>query len=46
MTPPTKSAALLAAWLSPGYPVGAFAWSHGLENAVAEGLVTDAATFR
>jgi urease accessory protein len=41
-----QHAALLAAWLSPGYPVGAFAWSGGLENAVAEGLVTDAATFQ
>ncbi|MFT7390928.1 MAG: urease accessory protein [Paracoccaceae bacterium] len=39
-------AALLATWLSPGYPVGAFAWSHGLETAVAEGYVVDAASFR
>lgn len=35
----------LAQWLSPAYPVGAFAWSHGLETAVGEGLVTDAASF-
>jgi urease accessory protein len=41
-----RHAALLGAWLSPGYPIGAFAWSHGLENAVAEGLVTDAASFQ
>ena len=27
----------LAQWLSPAYPVGAFAWSHGLERAVARG---------
>lgn len=33
----------LAQWLSPAYPTGAFAWSHGLEAAVAVGLVTDAA---
>lgn len=30
---------ILAQWLSPAYPVGAFAWSHGLETAVAEGAV-------
>ena len=27
----------LAQWFSPGYPVGAFAYSHGLETAIAEG---------
>lgn len=31
-------------WLSPAYPTGAFAWSHGLEAAVAAGRVRDAAT--
>jgi urease accessory protein len=34
----------LLAWLSPGYPVGAFSYSHGLESALEAGLVTDAAT--
>ena len=34
----------LTAWLSPGYPVGAFAFSHGLEQAVAAGEIVDAAT--
>ncbi len=29
----------LLAWLSPAFPVGAFSYSHGLENAVGEGLV-------
>ncbi|QDC08848.1 urease accessory protein UreF [Oceanicola sp. D3] len=29
----------LAQWFSPGFPVGAFAWSHGLEAALAEGRV-------
>jgi urease accessory protein len=29
-------------WLSPAYPVGAFAYSHGLEYAVESGLVGDA----
>lgn len=33
----------LSQWLSPAFPVGAFAFSSGLENAVREGLVTDAA---
>ncbi len=33
----------LLAWLSPAYPVGAFAYSHGLETAVDEGLMRDAA---
>ena len=32
----------LLAWLSPAYPVGAFAYSHGLEAAVEAGLASDA----
>ncbi|GAA0312589.1 urease accessory protein UreF [Rhodovulum strictum] len=36
----------LVQWLSPAYPVGAFAYSHGLEWAVQEGAVTDAASLR
>lgn len=39
-------ALLLARWLSPAYPVGAFAYSHGLEAAIADGLVTDEAGLR
>ncbi|SFR46252.1 urease accessory protein [Yoonia tamlensis] len=31
----------LTQWLSPAYPVGAFAWSHGLERAVQRGDVSD-----
>lgn len=34
----------LTQWLSPAYPVGAFAYSHGLETAVQAGWVTDGAT--
>ena len=34
----------LHAWLSPSFPVGAFAYSHGLEAAVAGAQVTDADT--
>jgi urease accessory protein len=37
---------LLAAWLSPAYPVGAFAYSHGLEWAAETGAVHDAASLR
>ena len=31
----------LLAWLSPGFPVGSFAFSHGLEAGVASGAVHD-----
>jgi urease accessory protein len=34
----------LMTWLSPAFPVGAFGYSHGLEQAIREGLVTDAET--
>jgi urease accessory protein len=34
----------LMSWLSPGFPVGAFSYSHGIETAVERGLVTDRAT--
>jgi urease accessory protein len=34
----------LLAWLSPGFPVGAYSYSHGLEAAVAEGRVADGAS--
>ena len=42
----SQSALLLMAWLSPSFPVGAFAYSHGLEWAVDSGLIKDAATLR
>ena len=32
---------ILAAWFSPGYPVGAYSYSHGLEWAVEAGDVCD-----
>lgn len=35
----TEAAVLLAQWLSPAFPVGAFSYSHGLERAVEDGLV-------
>jgi urease accessory protein len=34
----------LMAWLSPAFPVGSFAYSGGLERAVHDGLVSDAAS--
>ena len=33
----------LMAWLSPSYPIGAFSYSHGLEFAIENGDVTNAA---
>ncbi|MGB8622960.1 MAG: urease accessory UreF family protein, partial [Paracoccaceae bacterium] len=32
----------LTQWLSPAFPVGGFAYSHGLEQAIAAGDVADA----
>ncbi|QIB32428.1 urease accessory protein UreF [Ancylobacter pratisalsi] len=45
---PNDAGDLLAlfVWLSPAYPVGAFAYSHGLEWAVETGEVKDAETLR
>ena len=33
----------LTQWLSPSYPVGAFAWSHGVERAIRDNWIDDAA---
>jgi urease accessory protein len=42
---PTEARLLrLLAWLSPAFPVGAFGYSHGLETAIRQGTVTDAAS--
>ena len=40
------SALPLLIWLSPAFPVGAFAYSHGLEAAVEAGDITNAATLQ
>jgi len=40
----TDDVLTLAQWLSPAYPVGSFAYSHGLEAAVASGWVSDGAS--
>ncbi len=44
MAEPAASRGLirLQTWLSPAFPVGSFAYSHGLESAVASGLLADA----
>lgn len=48
MPEPTRPSAqlVLMSWFSPAYPVGAFAYSHGLEWAHEAGDVTDAATLQ
>ena len=40
----TEATLRLLAWLSPAFPVGAFAYSHGLEWAIQAGDVRDEAT--
>jgi urease accessory protein len=45
MTSPTALQRLLT-WLSPAFPVGSFAWSQGLETAIADRRVTDAASLK
>jgi urease accessory protein len=41
---PSDAALRLQAWLSPAFPTGAYAYSHGLEMAVEDGAVRDRAT--
>lgn len=43
-TMPTDPVLTLAQWFSPAYPIGAFAYSHGVEQAIADGYVIDAAS--
>ena len=31
----------LTQWLSPAFPLGSFAYSHGLEQAISDGIITD-----
>lgn len=46
MTEPSNIQALLrlVTWMSPAFPVGAFSYSGGLEQAVHDGLISNAAT--
>ncbi len=41
MAEPATGLLRLLTWLSPAFPVGSFSYSHGLERAVEDGLVTD-----
>jgi urease accessory protein len=44
---PTESDVLtLAQWFSPSYPLGSFAYSHGLEVAIGAGQITSAETLQ
>ncbi|QJF50368.1 urease accessory protein UreF [Roseobacter ponti] len=40
----TDAVLTLTQWLSPGFPVGAFAYSHGLERVIDAGGITSVAT--
>ncbi len=42
----THALITLAQWLSPSFPVGAFSYSHGLEMAVSDGTVHNAASLQ
>jgi urease accessory protein len=44
MTTDPEAVVLLAQWLSPSFPIGAFSYSHGLEATVLSGVVKDAPT--
>lgn len=46
MCPPMTTDLTLAQWFSPAFPVGAFAYSHGLESAIDTRRVHDAQTLR
>ena len=46
MQPNVAAERLLFVWLSPSFPVGAFAYSQGLEMAVERGFVTSRATLQ
>ena len=44
--PMTTDLLTLTQWLSPAYPVGGFAYSHGLEMAIHEGWITNGPTLQ
>lgn len=46
MSTDARQLLLLLTWMSPAFPTGAFAYSHGLEWAIDSGTVHDAATLR
>ena len=45
-TTSTSAYLTLTQWFSPGFPIGAFAYSHGLENAIDTGAIADAETLQ
>jgi len=42
-TMPTDPILILSQWFSPAYPLGSFAYSHGLELAIQDGSISNAA---
>ncbi len=42
----TTDVLTLAQWLSPAYPIGAYAYSHGLETMIADGTIHDAGSLQ
>ena len=42
MQPNNHDMMILQAWFSPAFPTGAFSYSHGMETAIQDGLITDA----
>jgi len=46
MTTDARQLLLLLTWMSPAFPTGAFAYSHGLEWAIDSGTVTDGAELK
>lgn len=42
MQPNNYDMMILQAWFSPAFPTGAFSYSHGMETAIQDGLITDA----
>lgn len=44
--PMTTNVLTLTQWFSPAYPIGAFAYSHGLEAAISAGWIEDGASLQ
>jgi len=42
----TRDMMILQAWFSPAFPTGAFSYSHGVETAIQDGLITDGQSLR
>jgi urease accessory protein len=46
LAPEFRERALLQTWFSPAFPIGSFAYSHGLESAADAGLIRDEGALR